>query len=96
MLPDVDGFEVSRRLREAGRWSPVLMLTARNAVADRVSGLDAGADDYLTKPFSFAELLARARSCGAGPPNDPRSCGSATWSSTRRPGAWRATGARST
>jgi two-component system OmpR family response regulator len=61
MLPDLDGFEVSRRLREAGRWSPVLMLTARDAVADRVAGLDAGADDYLTKPFSFAELLARLR-----------------------------------
>jgi two-component system OmpR family response regulator len=61
MLPDFDGFEVSRRLREAGRWSPVLMLTARDAVADRVAGLDAGADDYLTKPFSFAELLARLR-----------------------------------
>jgi len=61
MLPDVDGFEVSRKLREAGRWSPVLMLTARDAVADRVFGLDAGADDYLTKPFSFAELLARLR-----------------------------------
>jgi two-component system OmpR family response regulator len=61
MLPDLDGFEVSRRLRQAGRWSPVLMLTARDAVADRVAGLDAGADDYLTKPFSFAELLARLR-----------------------------------
>ena len=61
MLPDLDGFEVSRQLREAGRWSPVLMLTARDAVADRVAGLDAGADDYLTKPFSFAELLARLR-----------------------------------
>jgi two-component system, OmpR family, response regulator len=61
MLPDLDGFEVSRRLREAGRWSPVLMLTARDAVADRVAGLDAGADDYLTKPFSVAELLARLR-----------------------------------
>jgi DNA-binding response OmpR family regulator len=61
MLPDFDGFEVCRRLREAGRWSPVLMLTARDAVGDRVSGLDAGADDYLTKPFSFAELLARLR-----------------------------------
>jgi two-component system OmpR family response regulator len=61
MLPDLDGFEVCRRLRAAGRWSPVLMLTARDAVADRVSGLDAGADDYLTKPFSFAELLARVR-----------------------------------
>ena len=61
MLPDIDGFEVSRKLREAGRWSPVLMLTARDAVDDRVEGLDAGADDYLTKPFSFAELLARLR-----------------------------------
>jgi two-component system, OmpR family, response regulator len=61
MLPDLDGFEVCRRIREAGRWSPVLMLTARDAIPDRVSGLDAGADDYLTKPFSFAELLARLR-----------------------------------
>jgi two-component system, OmpR family, response regulator len=61
MLPDVDGFEVCRKLRESGRWSPVLMLTARGGVADRVTGLDAGADDYLTKPFSFAELLARLR-----------------------------------
>jgi len=61
MLPDVDGFEVCRKLREAGRWSPVLMLTARDSVGDRVRGLDAGADDYLTKPFSFAELLARLR-----------------------------------
>ena len=61
MLPGVDGFEVCRRLRESGRWSPVLMLTARDAVEDRVAGLDAGADDYLTKPFSFAELLARLR-----------------------------------
>jgi two-component system OmpR family response regulator len=61
MLPDADGFEVCRRLRDAGRWSPVLMLTARDAVEDRVAGLDAGADDYLTKPFSFAELLARLR-----------------------------------
>lgn len=60
-LPDLDGFEVCRRLREVGRWSPVLMLTARDAVEDRVAGLDAGADDYLTKPFSFAELLARVR-----------------------------------
>ena len=61
MLPGEDGFEVCRRLRERGVWAPVLMLTARDAVADRVSGLDAGADDYLTKPFSFAELLARLR-----------------------------------
>ncbi|MEA2451978.1 MAG: two-component system, OmpR family, response regulator [Actinomycetota bacterium] len=62
MLPDLDGFEVCRKLREAGRWAPVIMLTARDAVSDRVRGLDAGADDYLTKPFSFAELLARLRS----------------------------------
>ena len=61
MLPGSDGFEVCRRLREGGTWSPVLMLTARDAVEDRVAGLDAGADDYLTKPFSFAELLARLR-----------------------------------
>jgi two-component system OmpR family response regulator len=60
-LPDVDGFELCRRMREADRWSPVLMLTARDAVADRVEGLDAGADDYLTKPFDFDELLARVR-----------------------------------
>jgi two-component system, OmpR family, response regulator len=61
-LPDVDGFEVCRRLRGAGRWSPLLMLTARDAVADRVRGLDAGADDYLVKPFAFEELFARLRS----------------------------------
>jgi two-component system OmpR family response regulator len=61
MLPGVDGVEVCRRMREAGVWSPVLMLTARDAVEDRVAGLDAGADDYLPKPFSFAELLARLR-----------------------------------
>jgi two-component system, OmpR family, response regulator len=61
LLPDLDGFAVCRRLREAGRWTPVLMLTARDAVQDRVAGLDAGADDYLTKPFSLAELLARLR-----------------------------------
>jgi two-component system, OmpR family, response regulator len=61
MLPDVDGFAVCRGLRERGRWTPVLMLTARDAVQDRVAGLDAGADDYLTKPFSLAELLARLR-----------------------------------
>ena len=68
MLPGADGFDVCRRLREAGRWSPVLMLTARDAVADRVAGLDAGADDYLTKPFSFAELLARLRALARRPP----------------------------
>ncbi|MBV8258459.1 MAG: response regulator transcription factor [Actinobacteria bacterium] len=61
MLPGLDGFEVCRRLRADGIWSPVLMLTARDAVDDRVMGLDAGADDYLAKPFSFEELLARLR-----------------------------------
>jgi len=61
MLPGTDGFEVSRQLRHDGIWSPVLMLTARDSVEDRVNGLDSGADDYLTKPFSFAELLARLR-----------------------------------
>jgi two-component system, OmpR family, response regulator len=68
MLPGVDGFEVCRRLREDDVWSPVLMLTARDAVGDRVTGLDAGADDYLTKPFSFAELLARLRALARRPP----------------------------
>jgi two-component system, OmpR family, response regulator len=61
MLPDIDGFETCRRLRSQGAWVPILMLTARDAVEDRVHGLDAGADDYLTKPFSLAELLARLR-----------------------------------
>jgi two-component system OmpR family response regulator len=57
----LDGFEVCRALRDAGRWMPVLMVTARDGVADRVRGLDVGADDYLPKPFSFEELLARLR-----------------------------------
>jgi two-component system, OmpR family, response regulator len=61
MLPDADGFETCRRLRADGVWVPIIMLTARDAVGDRVTGLDAGADDYLTKPFSLAELLARLR-----------------------------------
>jgi two-component system OmpR family response regulator len=61
MLPDGSGFDVVRRLRAAKCWSPVIMLTAKDAVADRVAGLDGGADDYLTKPFSFDELLARIR-----------------------------------
>jgi two-component system OmpR family response regulator len=61
MLPDIDGFETCRRLRREGLWVPVIMLTARDAVEDRVRGLDGGADDYLTKPFSLAELLARLR-----------------------------------
>jgi two-component system OmpR family response regulator len=61
MLPGRDGFATCAALREAGVWAPVLMLTARDAVVDRVAGLDAGADDYLTKPFSLAELRARLR-----------------------------------
>jgi two-component system OmpR family response regulator len=61
MLPGLSGFETCERLRSAGVWSPVLMLTSRDGVEDRVAGLDAGADDYLTKPFSFAELSARLR-----------------------------------
>jgi len=60
-LPGLDGFQTVRRLREDGVWAPVLMLTARDAIEDRVAGLDGGADDYLTKPFSFDELLARLR-----------------------------------
>jgi two-component system, OmpR family, response regulator len=61
MLPGFDGFELCRRLREAGIWVPVLMLTARDEIGDRVRGLDAGADDYLAKPFSLLELAARLR-----------------------------------
>ena len=61
MLPDLDGFQVCRALREDNTFAPVLMLTARDAIDDRVQGLDSGADDYLVKPFSFVELLARVR-----------------------------------
>lgn len=61
MLPGIDGFETCRRLRSAAVWAPVLMLTARDDIDDRVTGLDSGADDYLTKPFSMRELLARLR-----------------------------------
>jgi len=62
MLPDMDGFALCRRLRDSGDFTPVLMLTARDATDDRVRGLEAGADDYITKPFELAELLARVRS----------------------------------
>ena len=72
MLPGIDGIEVCRRLRADGVWAPILMLTARDAIADRVAGLDEGADDYLTKPFSYAELLARLRALGRrGPAERP-------------------------
>jgi two-component system OmpR family response regulator len=61
MLPGIDGIETCKRLRAADVWTPILMLTARDAVRDRVAGLNSGADDYLVKPFSFEELLARVR-----------------------------------
>ena len=61
MLPGLDGFTLCQRLRAGERWTPVLMLTARTSVSDRIRGLDGGADDYLTKPFDFGELLARLR-----------------------------------
>jgi DNA-binding response OmpR family regulator len=66
-LPDIDGFEVCRRYRASGGRAPVLMLTARDAIGDRVLGLDAGADDYLPKPFALEELLARLRALGRRP-----------------------------
>ena len=74
-MPGIDGLEVCRRLRAAGDRTPVLMLTARHATADRVAGLDAGADDYLVKPFALEELLARLRAllrrtAPAGPDSD--------------------------
>jgi two-component system, OmpR family, response regulator len=72
MLPGRDGLSVCRELREAGVWSPILMLTALDGVEDRVAGLDGGADDYLTKPFSFVELLARLRALTRrAPPERP-------------------------
>jgi two-component system OmpR family response regulator len=70
MLPGIDGIETCERLRAAEIWTPILMLTARDAVVDRVAGLNSGADDYLVKPFSFEELLARVRALArrdAGP-----------------------------
>jgi two-component system OmpR family response regulator len=68
MLPQINGFDVCRELRDAGVWTPVLIVTARDAVEDRVAGLDTGADDYLVKPFSFDELLARLRALGRRAP----------------------------
>jgi len=70
MLPGLDGFGTCRELRSAGVWAPVLMLTARDAVDDRIAGLDAGADDYLLKPFSFGELLARLRALARRAPEE--------------------------
>ncbi|MCW3013371.1 MAG: two component transcriptional regulator, winged helix family [Solirubrobacterales bacterium] len=72
MLPERDGFEVCRLLRERGCWAPVLMLTARGHISDRIAGLDVGADDYLAKPFDFGELLARLRALTRrAPPERP-------------------------
>jgi two-component system OmpR family response regulator len=68
MLPGIDGLETCRRLRADGVSSPILMLTARDGIGDRVAGLNEGADDYLVKPFSFAELLARVRALARRPP----------------------------
>jgi DNA-binding response OmpR family regulator len=75
-LPDIDGFEVARRVRSRGSPIPILILTARDGLDDRVAGLDAGADDYLTKPFSYEELAARLRALRrrAGPPAGPGTC----------------------
>ncbi|PPK71064.1 response regulator transcription factor [Actinokineospora auranticolor] len=75
MMPEVDGLETCRRLRAAGERMPVLMLTARDSLGDRVTGLDAGADDYLVKPFALEELLARVRALlkqNRGPARPPR------------------------
>ena len=91
VLPGASGFEVCRRLREAEVWAPVVMLTARTAVDDRVQGLDAGADDYLAKPFSFSELQARLRALirrGAAPRPTVLSAGSLRLDPATR-GAWR-------
>jgi DNA-binding response OmpR family regulator len=68
-LPDRSGFDVARTLRKGGSAVPILMLTARDSVSDRVEGLDAGADDYLVKPFAYEELLARLRALGRRPPS---------------------------
>ncbi|MGI8420752.1 MAG: response regulator transcription factor [Gaiellaceae bacterium] len=70
MLPGIDGFATCRELRSRGVWTPVLILTARDDVADRIEGLDTGADDYLVKPFSFGELLARLRALGRRVPQE--------------------------
>ncbi len=101
MIPEPDGFAVCRTLRDEGRWAPVLILTARDSIEDRVRGLDAGADDYLTKPFAFEELFARLRALtrrgpverpivlrGRRPdagPGDPDGAAGATSGSTCRP-----------
>ena len=84
MLPGIDGLEVCRRLRRRRQRMPLLLLTARDSVADRVVGLDAGADDYLVKPFAFAELAARLRAVGPASARHPRS-GAFGWRGATRP-----------
>jgi DNA-binding response OmpR family regulator len=86
-LPDLSGLEVARRLRGTGSAVPILMLTARDAVTDRVAGLDAGADDYLVKPFAYEELAARLRSITrrpAAPPSSMLICGALALDDIRR------------
>ena len=70
MLPDADGFVTCRQLRSSGEWTPIIMVTARDGVDDRIRGLDAGADDYLSKPFAFGELLARLRALARRDPGE--------------------------
>jgi two-component system OmpR family response regulator len=86
-LPDVSGLEVARRIRRTGSGVPILMLTARDAVSDRVGGLDAGADDYLVKPFAFEELIARLRAITrrpVAPPAVALTCGPLVLDDVRR------------
>jgi DNA-binding response OmpR family regulator len=75
MLPGVDGFELCRRLRQAGNWTPILMLTAKNGAEDEVHALDTGADDFLAKPFSFGVLVARIRALLRRHGDEPDSLG---------------------
>ena len=89
MLPGVDGFEVCRRLRAEGIWSPTLMLTALGDVEDRVRGLDSGADDYLVKPFSLEELLARLRALTRRGRRRARPCSRSATCGSIRPAAGR-------
>ena len=88
VMPKLDGLEVCRRMRKAGDRTPILMLTARDAIDDRVEGLDVGADDYLVKPFALRELQARLRALlrrsGDGAAR-ARCCATPTWCSTRSP-----------
>ena len=99
MLPDVDGFEVARRIRADGLATPVLFLTARDSLDDKIEGFSVGADDYVTKPFSLAEIVMRVhailqRTLGAGTDTDSRLTLPSSYS-TRTPGRCGATGFRS-